>query len=130
MRFVFAIFKPHRGVLIMRIPHDSAERPCTKCGKSYPATMEFFIKSSQTKDKLSSWCRLCHRAWNNQKQAANRSAARKRARRYRERHLQRNRERVQRWQEENREFYRTIAKEWSRKHPDQTKARTTVRVAL
>lgn len=34
---------------------------CTKCNKSYPATPGYFPSHKETKDKLSPWCRGCHR---------------------------------------------------------------------
>jgi len=36
-------------------------KKCTRCGKEYPATSEFFTKNKNTKDKLSGWCKNCFR---------------------------------------------------------------------
>jgi len=35
------------------------KRGCSKCAKSYPATSEYFFKSSNRKDGLHSWCKAC-----------------------------------------------------------------------
>lgn len=40
------------------IPNLSEKR-CTKCGKIYPATTEYFHNTSTHKDKLSSQCKIC-----------------------------------------------------------------------
>jgi len=34
---------------------------CTQCGKSFPASLEYFPSAKEKRDGLSSWCRACHR---------------------------------------------------------------------
>lgn len=34
---------------------------CTKCKNKYLAIIKYFPPNKHTKDKLSSWCRICHR---------------------------------------------------------------------
>lgn len=34
-------------------------KTCSKCGKSYLATTEFFSRQSKTRDGLQSWCKTC-----------------------------------------------------------------------
>lgn len=41
-------------------------KTCSACGKSMPATEEYFYKDKRSKTGLTSWCRACQRA---QKQA-------------------------------------------------------------
>lgn len=36
---------------------------CSKCGKEYPATTEYFYKNSKCKDGLSTWCITCHKEY-------------------------------------------------------------------
>ena len=48
--------------------HDTAVAPglkvCTKCGKSKPATTEFFFRQKNTRDGLCPSCKECKRAYN------------------------------------------------------------------
>ena len=37
-------------------------KKCTKCSGEYPATTEYFYRDKQKRDRLYSWCRVCHRA--------------------------------------------------------------------
>ncbi len=34
---------------------------CTKCGKEYPVTLEYFYKSTKGKNGFTSWCRICYK---------------------------------------------------------------------
>ena len=36
-------------------------KTCTKCGKEYSATSEFFSPDKRTNEGLQSWCKECHR---------------------------------------------------------------------
>lgn len=38
-------------------------KTCTKCGKSYPATREFFHREVSARDGLHSWCKPCAAAY-------------------------------------------------------------------
>lgn len=36
---------------------------CSKCGKEYPATTEYFCKNSRSKDGLHYWCKCCQKEY-------------------------------------------------------------------
>lgn len=45
------------------------QRTCTKCGETFPATLEYFHYQKRGKYSLSSWCIVCHRERNKQNAA-------------------------------------------------------------
>jgi hypothetical protein len=53
------------GLTPKRVVGDS--KACSKCGRVYPTSNEFFAVCGHTQDGLQSWCRECkrvaHRAW-------------------------------------------------------------------
>ena len=39
-----------------------AEKNCSKCGETFPATLEYFRKKSASPDGLTPWCKSCKNA--------------------------------------------------------------------
>jgi hypothetical protein len=39
---------------------SSATKRCTKCGRLWPASREFFASSRRSRDGLETWCKQCH----------------------------------------------------------------------
>lgn len=59
--------------------HTINQKVCRACGQSYPATVNYFPKSSSTKDGLYPYCKPCANAKNRDSYNRNREAARSRA---------------------------------------------------
>lgn len=60
--------KPGKGSVYRKVDRDKYNqnydrifmtKKCTKCGKKYPKTKEYFIPSKRYKDGFGSWCREC-----------------------------------------------------------------------
>jgi hypothetical protein len=81
-----------------------ATRPCTKCRRELPLTLEFF---GQDRGKLTSRCNDCL------------NEAR---RQYRKDHIEQERARSRDWTSKNPEERKTLKREWARAHRDETRA--------
>jgi len=116
-------------------------KTCSKCGTTYPATPEFFVRSKIHKDGLYPSCKKCTRAQYREHYERNREKiiarttqyhqdnpdAQKRAsakwkQEHREQHLQETRDRSAAWRELNRDKDRTASKRWREDNPDAYRA--------
>lgn len=61
-------------------------KTCTKCGKEYPATAEFFTKNRCRKDGLHCWCKICGREYANIRTREHRQERREYSKRWYEKH--------------------------------------------
>lgn len=85
-------------------------KPCSRCGKEKPATLEFFRKRSDSKDGLRGYCRDCHdlyaKEWDKRHPERVRQNARTKTARYRSRNREMVRERTREWKQNNPEKIR------------------------
>lgn len=66
--------RPPKEPKAPRIPRDAGGvQMCTRCKKTYPATLEHFQKKAVSTNGLTSWCRPCHRDYARERQAARRA---------------------------------------------------------
>src|SRR5215207_3822960 len=79
---------------------------CSKCGQEYPATHEFFVARSSSKDGLDSWCKSCKNAHAKKRYDSD---------------PEHGREIATRWREQNRETARQRHREWKNQNPDKMK---------
>lgn len=80
---------------------EGVEKCCTKCGKFYPATLEFWHKYKGSINQLRAYCRICcnlacKEYYNNNKEKFNRA--------------------VKEWQKKNKEKHREYDKKWREKN--------------
>lgn len=93
------------------MPDNLTTKECTKCGKSYPATTEYFTPAGEKRSGLHSWCRNCTRAGNRESQ---KMVDRETKKRRQKEHYERNREYYREYRrktakakrEYNREYYK------------------------
>lgn len=93
----------------MTTPNNTSDTPtkqCTKCGDTYPATTEHFVRSKGNRGGLSTWCKPCKSV-------------------YRKRYYKNNRDielpRANKWFQENRERARENRRRFTENNPDYNK---------
>lgn len=112
-------------------------RTCTKCGKIFPATTEFFHRDKKNKDGICTMCKACRCANSKEWRDANREhlaeydrrwraenpeLARAANRRWRAANRERRAENSSRWRAANREHLAEYKRLWEAKNPDNRRA--------
>ena len=87
-----------------------SEKTCSKCGRTFPATAEWFHRNASKKNGLSSNCKECRREYTRRWNEANPDYQRL----YYKVHPEKQLERSRRWNEANRECRRR----WREANPD------------
>lgn len=90
------------------------EKRCTKCGKYFPATTEYFTRHKAHRDGLYTWCKTCTREKDRARYAAN---------------PDRERERSRAWYATNAEYARAKARAWSAANPERLRETNRARRA-
>ena len=98
----------------------SETKVCTKCGKEFPATSEYFRRNSKCKDGLGSQCKQCQREYNKKYNAENKEKKNAHNREYRANNKEFVRER---WYA-NAEKYRAQAKVYREKNAEKLKEKS------
>jgi len=93
------------------------EKKCTKCGKSYPLTAEFFHRSKYSKTGFNPQCKPCALLKRKKYREKNREKLRTYAEWYRS--IPENREVVKAYKERNKEKIKEYAKEYQRKRREE-----------
>ena len=85
-------------------------KKCTKCGKEYPTTAEYFpARKLRNSVGFHSWCRFCHRVAKKEYREKNLEKEQAKARDYFKKHPDYRRE----YQEKNREKFLEYGRKWS-----------------
>ena len=110
-----------------------AEKKCTKCGETKPATAEYFHPQKECKGGLRPDCRQCHnknsrkywganseqlKAWHRKYRSENREAFRARDKAYYEANKPRLLAQMTKYNRKNREAYNAKLRRWRRNNPD------------
>jgi hypothetical protein len=90
-----------------------AMKTCTKCGKEFPATNEYFSRSSITEDGLRTWCKTCCRQYNQMRYNKNKEKIREQNKQWRNTNIEKVREQEMRYRESHREECAQRVKKWS-----------------
>lgn len=90
-------------------PQDVPTKTCTKCGKTLPATAEFFTRNKKTRDGLHAHCKECRSAYS----TANRERFAEYKRIYGAAYYAANRERCRAYDAANRERRRENKRAWT-----------------
>lgn len=108
-------------LLVDMIPQDDIPRKqCNgPCGRTLPATPEFFARNRQHKDGLQYLCKLCTKAYKEQHYQAHKEQLRAQNRLYAAAHKEQTAERSKRYVETHREHYLAYHKQYyqDRKEP-------------
>lgn len=93
-------------------------KQCSRCKQEFPATREYFVARSSSKDGLDSWCKECKRKNAKQKYDENPEHGREIARRWREKHPERSKQIQRDWRKNNPEGMKAAKKRHRVKNRD------------
>lgn len=96
---------------------------CTKCGKEYPATPEFWSRDMMGSLGLKSQCKLCRSEQERDWRKANPEKERVRHRRWRKANPEKMRAMFRRWRKANSEKMREAIRLWRKAHPERVRER-------
>lgn len=96
-----------------------SQKCCTKCGKKYPPTPEYFSRHASHKDGLNSQCKQCvndsKRVWRETHQDLDRE----RKHRYTEKHREEEASRARRWHSDHREYANAKSRFYHEQHREE-----------
>jgi len=106
-----------------------SKKTCTKCGESFPATLEYFGRQSKGKNGLDSRCKLCsakqrkqwyadNREYNKQYYARNRESSLASSKQWRKDNPLLSKQYGKQWYIDNKELTAQRAKKWGEDNPD------------
>lgn len=93
-------------------------KTCTKCGETKPADQEHFYKNKSTKDGLTSQCKECNKAQARAYKATHKEQYHELYKKYYSKDRDRYINNAKRWQTENEERTKEIARNFRRKNPE------------
>lgn len=96
------------------------EKTCTKCGKPYPETFEYFPKKTGGKNGLSPWCKMCIAEYKKLYYEANKEAIAEKGKLYRESNKEIITEKKKRYYENNKEAILKQHKPWREANKEST----------
>ncbi len=92
-------------------------KTCSRCGQTFPATTEFFHRSSVTHDRLHTWCKACVSQYKKEYLERNREDIRGYGKEYRERNQEAVSEHNKEYRERNRDHIAKVGKQYLANHP-------------
>lgn len=98
------------------------QKRCTKCGETFPATLEYFYKYRTSRDGLMSICKTCKRAYKVQRYNSNPERHRAYSRQYHHEHRDERHAYLRRWLKDNPDKKREIDKRWRENNRDRKRA--------
>lgn len=101
---------------------NSTTKVCTKCGREWPVTTEFFSPSQKTPGKLKAECRECGRARGREWHKRNPDRAREHQRKRNAQNGDKVRQYKRKWCEQRRDRVNEENRKWWKEHPEQAKA--------
>jgi len=93
-------------------------KTCTKCGKEYPATLEYFHKEVRCKSGLGSRCKSCTRKYARNWRKDNRESINEYKRKYYQENHEKYCEHNRQYYQQNKEKFREYQLQWEDKNPD------------
>lgn len=93
-------------------------KTCSYCGRTFPATTEYFPRKSSCKDGLSYECKTCHNIRSKRWYAKNREHKKAYAREYHKNNREKANDTYRRWREHNRKRYRELSRRWAKEHSE------------
>ena len=109
---------------------EAGTRTCSGCGKTLPATREFFHKKSASPDGCYPRCKPCSTEAGREWREANPEQAKEANRKWCEANRERKAENNRKWREENPERKAENNRKWRKANPEKIRAQTTVENAL
>ena len=97
---------------------DDNTKTCTKCGVTYPATVEFWHQYKRNKDGLKSRCKVCRCEYNRKRRAANPEKLREQARKRHAANPEKAREQRRNWCADNSDKLRERNRKWNAANPE------------
>ena len=95
-----------------------ADKTCTKCGVTHPATPEYFHRYNRLKSGLQLWCKACKKEYRREYRKANIEKERQQVDEWRKANPERVQARRKRHFEANRDRERETGKQWARKNTE------------
>ena len=97
------------------------KKTCTKCGKSFPATAEYFHRDKSKKDGLRETCKKCESERHREYRKKNPEKLREYKREYRKKNPEKLKEYAKRYYEENAEKVKERSKRYGEENPEKVK---------
>src|SRR3990167_5777909 len=102
---------------------ETPQKQCTKCGRSFPATAEYFSRDKYNADGFTYQCKECRRANAKRHYTENRDKELERVRKYREENRERVNEYSRQYREADPERWRRIYQASHERHKEEIRER-------